>query len=306
MSSELTSGFMELRVLGPLAVLASGADGTPTAPKLRKLLALLLVHADQVIPVSSLAKELWDDEPPQSKMTTLQTYILHLRKLLASLNRLSLDEVALRLLVTKPGGYAFHSNAAWLDLHEFEGRFAAGKAAFASGQDAQAARELESALGLWHGPALADVPVGRMLESRIRELHEWRLIALQYLVEAQLRLGMYHEVVPKLAGLTVEHPLHEELHGLYMVSLHLSGRRAQALEVFHHLRHTLVRELGLEPAPHLQDLQRAILNGEPDIAARTRLGSPIGASRVNLPAAAGSNSAFAVMRQRPPRLGGGR
>ena len=77
-------------------------------------------------------------------MTTLQTYILHLRKLLASLNRLSLDEVALRLLVTKPGGYAFHSNAAWLDLHEFEGRFAAGKAAFASGQDAQAARELNS------------------------------------------------------------------------------------------------------------------------------------------------------------------
>jgi SARP family transcriptional regulator, regulator of embCAB operon len=78
----------------------------------------------------------------------------------------------------------------------------------------------------------------------------------------ELRLGMYREVLAELAALTVENPLHEGLHGQYMWALHLSGRRAQALQVFHRLRGALVAGLGLEPGPQVQRLHQAVLNAD--------------------------------------------
>jgi SARP family transcriptional regulator, regulator of embCAB operon len=256
---------MEFRVLGPLGVSADGVEGAPSAPKLRKVLSLLLLHADEVVPVASILKELWDDEPPRSGLTTLQTYVLHLRKLLASLARCPSEEIAREVLVTATGGYTLRVGMARLDLCDFQDHLMEGQKMRGAGQDVQAVHHLRSALELWRGPALADVPAGRLLESKVRELEEWRLVALEFLIEAELQLGMHREVVAKLAGLAVENPLHEGLHRQYMVALHLAGRRAQALEVFHRLRSTLVRELGLEPAPHLQRLQQAILTGEADV-----------------------------------------
>lgn len=258
---------MEFRILGPLNVSVCGVNGAPSAPKLRKVLGLLLVYADEVVPVASILKELWDDEPPRSGLTTLQTYILHLRKLLASLAECSSDEIARDVLVTGMGGYTFRVGGAQLDLYDFQVHLMKGrKTRGDGGRNAYAVHHLRAALELWRGPALVDVPAGRLLESKIRELEEWRLVALECLIEAELQLGMHHDVVAKLAGLTVENPLHEGLHRQYMLALHLGGRRAQALEVFHRLRGTLVKELGLEPAPHIQRLQRAILTGEADVS----------------------------------------
>lgn len=259
------ANLMEFRILGPLGVSAEGLDGTPSAPKLRKVLSLLLVHADEVVPVASILKELWDDEPPRSGLTTLQTYVLHLRKLLASVAGRPSDEIAREVLVTGTGGYTLRLGLARLDLCDFQAHLTEGQKTRGAGQDMHAVHHLRAALELWRGPALADVPAGRLLESKVRELEEWRLVALECLIEAELHLGMHREVVAKLAGLAVENPLHEGLHRQYMVALHLGGRRAQALEVFHRLRGTLVRELGLEPAPHLQRLQQAILTGEADV-----------------------------------------
>jgi DNA-binding SARP family transcriptional activator len=256
---------MELRVLGPLNVSVRGVNGTPSAPKLRTILALLLVHANEVVPVSSIVQELWDDDPPRSGLTTLQTYILHLRKLLAALTHSEAEDITHDVLVTATGGYTFHIGTAHLDLHEFQHHLTAARHTPPEGPDTHTAHHLRAALELWQGPALVDVPTGRLLESKKRELEEWHLVALERLIETELRLGLHHEVIAKLAALTVQNPLHEGLHRQYMLALHLGGRRAQALEVFHRLRQTLVTELGLEPAPHLQRLQQAILNGETDI-----------------------------------------
>jgi DNA-binding SARP family transcriptional activator len=253
---------MELRILGPLDVSVHGVNGTPSAPKLRTILALLLAHANEVVPVSSIGKELWDDEPPRSGLTTLQTYILHLRKLLASLTHCCAEDIAREVLATTTGGYTFRVGPAQLDLHQFQYHLTT---ASPDGPDRQAVHHLRAALALWRGPALVDVPAGRLLESKRRELEEWRLVALERLIETELRLGLYREVTARLAALTMENPLHEGLHRQYMLALHLGGRRAQALEVFHRLRQTLVTELGLEPAPHLQRLQQAILTGETDM-----------------------------------------
>ncbi|WP_434739529.1 AfsR/SARP family transcriptional regulator [Micromonospora sp. SH-82] len=225
---------------------------------------MLLVHADQVVPVSVLVSELWDDEPPVSRLTTLQTYILNLRKMFVAVTGLPAEEVTRSLLITRAGGYLLRGDQIALDVREYQRLMSAGCAALGLGDDVTGTRRLTEALGLWRGPALVDVPLGRVLESKRRELEESWLMASEYLVGAKLRQGMYREALIELTALTAENPLHEGLQAQYMRALYLSGRRAQALEVFHRLRRNLVDELGLEPEPQVQRIHQAILNAETD------------------------------------------
>ncbi|MFJ7075912.1 BTAD domain-containing putative transcriptional regulator [Streptomyces sp. NPDC098781] len=263
---------MEFGVLGPLYVRVNGETTAPSAPKLRNVLAMLLVHTGQVVPVPSLVRDLWDDDPPVSGLTTLQTYILNLRKMFSTVTGLTTDEVARDILVTRAGGYLLAAEAGALDLHRYRRLVTSGRDALARGDDAAGVRDLNEALLLWRGPALVDVPAGRVLESRRRQLEESRLAAFEYLVDVELRLGMYREVLAELAALTVENPLHEGLHGQYMWALHLSGRRAQALQVFHRLRGALVAGLGLEPGPQVQRLHQAVLNADTEFEPRFAAG----------------------------------
>lgn len=191
---------------------------------MRSVLATLLVHADQVVPVSSLIRELWDEEPPVSCLTTLQTYILNLRKLLASATGMTARQVASEILVTRSGGYLFRTTQGDLDVHRFHQLVSDGRRALSSGDDSTALSTLSSALQLWRGPALVDVVAGRILEGRRQQFEESRLVVLEYLVDTQLRLGMYREVLTELAALTADNPYHEGLHAQYMRALYLNGR----------------------------------------------------------------------------------
>ena len=74
---------MRANVLGPLTLRHGALSGVPSAMKPRKILSLLLLSDGRMVPVQSLMAELWGDKPPRTGLTTLQTYILHLRKLLA-------------------------------------------------------------------------------------------------------------------------------------------------------------------------------------------------------------------------------
>lgn len=266
---------MRLGVLGPLFVQVDDNVYTPSAPKMRSVLATLLVHAGQVVPVSSLIRELWEEAPPVSCLTTLQTYILNLRKLLASATGLNTSEVASEMLVTRSGGYLFRINRGDLDVHQFHRLVDDGRRALSSGDDEGALSTLSSALQLWRGPALVDVIVGSILEGRRQQFEESRLVVLEYLVDTQIRLGMYREVLTELAALTADNPYHEGLHTQYMRALYLNDRRAQALEIFQRLRVNLVDHLGLDPGPMAQYLHRAILNAEP-IDAQGGLRRPTG------------------------------
>ncbi|MEU3353834.1 AfsR/SARP family transcriptional regulator [Streptomyces sp. NPDC037389] len=255
----------ELGVLGPLFVRVNGQSSAPSAPKSRNVLAMLMVHSGQPVPVSALVRDLWDDHPPMSGATTLQTYILNLRKLFASATGLPTADIARDVLVTRPGGYLLTAAAGELDVHRYRSLARRGREALARGDDSGAARDLQDALSLWRGPALVDVPAGRVLESRCRELEESRLVTLEHLVDAELRLGRHREVLAELAALTAGNPLHEGLHGQYMRALYLGGRRAQALEVFQRLRRALRAELGLPPGPGLRRLHRAVLTADGEL-----------------------------------------
>jgi SARP family transcriptional regulator, regulator of embCAB operon len=262
---------VDIELLGTLAVREQGHSITPTAPKARQVLALLALHADQVVPVSALIEELWGDAPPRSARTTLQTYVLKLRALISSALQQGHEgrgragrRTAKDVLVTLPGGYLLSSGNGTSDVREFGRLVSRGSQAMDASDFPGAARLLREALSLWSGPAFADVHSGTRLDTEARRLEETRLWALDQRIEADLRIGRHRELLAELTVLADRYRTHENLHGQFMLALHRSGRRGEALDVYQRLHQTLVRELGLEPSAVLRRLQRSILVAAPD------------------------------------------
>jgi SARP family transcriptional regulator, regulator of embCAB operon len=269
---------MEIRVLGPLTAQENGVSIVPSAGKPRQVLALLAIRANEVMPVLSLMEELWGAEPPRSAPTTLQTYILQLRRRIADLLEKcnpGSGQQAKDVLVTRHGGYLLDVAPGSVDAHEFDRLGAAGSQALEAGDDEAAVRLLRQAQDLWRGPALVDVPVGSRLELEVTRLEEDRLGVLERRIGAEMRLGRHHELLSELAVLAAQHPLHEDLQAQYMIALYRSGRPWRALDVYTRLRDTLVGELGLEPSPRLQRLQRAVLACDPALDERGGRGGRI-------------------------------
>lgn len=248
---------MKFRLLGPLEITDGDRDVTPTAPKLREVLALLVLRDNQIVPTELLIDELWGVDPPVSALSTLQTYIYKLRKLLWS--RRDPDTVPLK---TKPAGYILEIPAENADCHRFFPLLKKGSNFLEHGEFEMAAQALREALGLWRGPQLADVEKGELLSAHATRLAESRLTALELRVDADLQLGRHRELVSELRELTSEHPMHEGFRAKLMTALQRSGRRSEALEAYQCLRRVLVDELGLEPSAALRHLQQEILASE--------------------------------------------
>ncbi|MER5891976.1 AfsR/SARP family transcriptional regulator [Streptomyces sp. NPDC001876] len=257
---------MDIDVLGALTVREQGVSVTPTAPKPRQVLALLALNANQVVPVTTVIEELWGTEPPRSARPTLQTYILQLRELIGTALRQSGTAVprsAKDVLMTVPGGYLLRTGEGHSDVREFERLAAIGYRAMDAEDYPQAAKRLSEALSLWTGQPLADVQTGLHLEPQVKRLEESRLCALDQRIDAALRLGRHRELLAELTVLVSRYPTHESLCGQFMLALHRSGRRGEALNAYQRLRTTLIRDLGLEPSAALVKVQRSILLSGP-------------------------------------------
>jgi DNA-binding SARP family transcriptional activator len=254
---------LQIRVLGPLFVGLGRNSMTPTAQKPRQVLSLLLLNANHIVQVSSLIEELWEESPPRSAVTTLQTYVMQIRKSIAKKLDLGSACVAEQILVTASGGYMFQVEPGTLDLHLYVDLVARGRQALDVCGYAQAAALLDTALALWRGAPVADVAAGPLLQREIVRLQESHLNTIEKKIEANLRLGNHGDIIGDLRALCMTHKLHEGLHEKFMIALHACGRRRDALEAFHVLRHALVEELGLEPSARLQQLHTAMLAGDP-------------------------------------------
>ncbi|GAA0298598.1 hypothetical protein GCM10010302_41590 [Streptomyces polychromogenes] len=266
---------MRIQVLGPLSAEVDGGSIVPTASKPRQILALLALHPGRVLPVPVLMEEIWGQEPPNSALTTLQTYILQLRRRLGTAMGAGRPGAAKEVLTTRHGGYLLQVPSEAVDAHVYEGLVGRGQAAFDGGDDEGAAALLREALALWQGPALVDVRVGPVLEIEVMRLEESRLGTVERRIDADLRLGRHTELLAELTELAARHPRHEGLHSQLMVALYRSGRQAGALDVYRRMRGRLIGELGVEPSPQLQRLHQAMLNVDPalDVVAGPRRGS---------------------------------
>jgi len=242
---------VEFRVLGPLEVWAEGRALQLRRPKQRALLAVLLLHAGEVVSTDRLIEELWAGKPPRAAVGSIQNLISDLRKALGH-----------DLVRTRQPGYVLDIEPEQVDLHRFERLVAQAS----EGGDAERRSELlRAALGLWRGPPLADLELelfARVEVARIEELHT---TAREELIDAELELGRHAQLIGELETLVTENPLRERLRGQLMLALYRSGRQAEALEAYRRARETLVDELGIDPSPELQRLEQSVLRHDAEL-----------------------------------------
>ena len=243
---------MEFSILGRVearegdGILVSGA-GKPVA-----LLALLLIHRNELVSSERLLDELWGGRAPRTALKTLQTYISQLRRALGE-----------GVIATTPTGYQLSVAAGALDADRFEALVAAGGNALEHGDPAAAASALHEALALWDGPALGVMADERWAKATVDRLEEERLQALELRLEADLACGAQRRVVSELQSLVAEHPTREHLLELLMVALYRCGRQTDALEAYRAGRRRLVDDLGIEPTPRLRAIEQQILRHDP-------------------------------------------
>ena len=252
---------MEIRILGPLEVVAAGDPVDLPSGKARLLLAALVVHANQVVSTDRLFEFLWRGQPPASAANILQTYVSHLRR---NLEPDRGPRQRSRMVITREPGYLLAVDRDQIDAVRFERLVGEARLVLGSAPE-QAAALLHTALSLWRGEPLADFTFEPFAQSEVTRLTDLRLTALEDRVEAELALGGHAALCGELAQLAREHPLRERLSGQLMVALYRCGRQAEALRAYADLRATLVEQLGIDPSPALGRLQEAILRQDPEL-----------------------------------------
>ena len=250
------SGRLDFRVLGPLEVWRDGEPVRLGAAKQRALLCLLLIRRE--VGRDLLVDALWGERPPKGARNTVQVYVSRLRSLLGK-----------DVIGTTPGGYRLDVEAGALDVQRFESLFREGSDLRAAGDAGGASTVLSEGLGLWRGPAFADLRYEAFVQVEAGRLDELRLACLEERLEAELALGRHAGLVGEMESLILEHPLRERLRRQLILALYRSGRQSEALAQYQSARRMLADELGLEPSPQLRELERLILAHDPGLAAPT-------------------------------------
>lgn len=248
---------MQLRILGPLELVASRRSFKIGGPREHIVLATLALRADRVVSVDQLVNAVWDGSPPSTARGQIQGCISGLRKLLG-------DAGQPDGIQTRPTGYLLTLPEAALDSQTFTRLVSSARALASTGDGEQAAAMLREALDLWRGPALDGIQ-SDVVQRGAAVLEDARLAAIEERTRLDLELGRHVDVTTELRALIDEAPLRERFYGFLMLALYRSGRQVDALEVFRQARDTLIAELGIEPCQELRDLQLAVLSNDPSL-----------------------------------------
>ncbi|MBR8642433.1 winged helix-turn-helix domain-containing protein [Streptomyces tuirus] len=236
---------MRYRILGITQAHDEHGKAVPLGgPRLRALLTALALRPSRVTTPQTLIDEVWTDAPPQDAPAALQALVARLRRALGK-----------NAVTSETGGYRLTATPDDIDLFVFERLVQQGADALAADDPTSAERHLDTALALWRGPALADLP-DRAAATRPEAT---RLEATRARAEARLRLGRARDVVPELRELTAVHPYDEPLHALLIRALKDTGREADALAAYESARRALAEGLGTDPGPRLRTLHADLL-----------------------------------------------
>jgi DNA-binding SARP family transcriptional activator len=247
---------VDFSILGPLEVHDHGGAIRIAGARLRSLLILLLVNRNEVLSSDRILDALWPEGQPASGRAALQARVAALRRGIGA------DRIE-----TREPGYVLRVGVDELDADRFERLVAEGRRKLRADDPVAAAPTLSAALALWRGEPLLDVAYAPFAQAEIQRLSGLYLGAVEDHVEARLAVADPSELVDELEGLVQRHPFRERLHGQLITALYRAGRQADALAAYQDARRTLAEELGIEPGPALQDLQRAVLAQDPGLLA---------------------------------------
>jgi predicted ATPase/DNA-binding SARP family transcriptional activator len=246
---------VRIGILGPLEVRENGRPIEVGGARLRALLTLLALDAGRVVPTERLIDDLWEDRPPAGAANALQALVSRLR---TAVGRDRID--------SHPAGYRLAVETTDVDAHDFEARVIRARR---NGDAERRAAELRVALGLWRGPALADVAGAPFAGGPVARLEGLRQRATEERIEADLALGHHADLIPELEAFTAADPLRERLRGQLMRALYGAGRQADALAVYEETKRALAEELGVDPSRDLEEIYLSVLRHEPFVARPT-------------------------------------
>jgi DNA-binding SARP family transcriptional activator len=257
---------LDFRLLGPIEIILEGKPHAPGGRAEQSLLALLLLNPGQVLPAARLIELLWEEAGmPADPVNALQNRVSKTRRVLAGLG------TSTPALATTAGGYRLELPRSAVDVHRFTD--ALEHARRITDSPAEADLAYEAALGVWRGSALSGLEAEPWAEKEISRLHDLRLAATEERLSLAVASGRQREVLEQIRQLVDEHPLREGMTHLLMRALYLSGRQAEALDTYHKLRVNLDEQLGLEPSPHVRDLEARILRQDPELGLRRPVAS---------------------------------
>ncbi|MED7925658.1 BTAD domain-containing putative transcriptional regulator [Nonomuraea sp. LP-02] len=236
--------------LGPFQAWTDGSPLDLGGQRQRAVLARLLVAGGRAVPVNTLIDELWPGNPPAQALSTIQGYVSRLRRALEP-GRAPREEA--EVLVSAPPGYALRAGTGQVDAWRFESLVKS------DGPPAQVWADMETALGLWRGPALAEFADLSWAVTEASRLEELRLIAVERRADAGLALGRATSLVADLEAHAAEHPLREEAWRLLAVALYRMGRQGDALAALRRARAVWRDELGLDLTAGLKRLEADML-----------------------------------------------
>lgn len=257
-----------LTVFGPMSVMVDGELVQPGPPRQRAVLALLLVNARQVVPVSTLIESIWEGHPPERVTATLQSYVSRLRVLLTRSG-------SAPALHWRAPGYLLAVRPDQADVGRFELAVAHGRESLRCGRAAAAQRSLSLALRLWSGQPYAELAGYGFAKQEATRLDQIRLAAVEGRADACFQLRQDDEVLEVLGREVEQNPLRESLVLRLMRAQYRVGRQADALQVYEQVRTRLADELGADPGRDLQHLHRAILRQDPSLDPATRPGRAV-------------------------------
>ncbi len=248
---------MRFGLLGPLHAQIAGRAVPLHGPRQAKMLAALLIDANNIVTMERLVAVMWDTNAPATAVRQVQDAVSGLRRNLVACGTPG------NLISTRRGGYEIHLTEDQLDLLEFDHQ---RHLAEQHTTPLQTAVALRRALACWRGDALVDTP-SQVLEIDAARLNEKRAATHKQCLAIELDLGRHREVVDELTALLHEHPYDEQVAEHLMVALYRCRRQGEALQVYERLRRTLADELGVDPTPPLQALHQRILTADPALAA---------------------------------------
>lgn len=245
---------MQCRVLGSVELVAAGQQ-VPLTDAQRTIVAVLLVNPGAVVGTDGLIEAVWSDVAPSGARKAVHNHLTRLRRTLALV-----AEGDPRLVTTEGAGYRIDLRGHEHDASRFEALVAEARA---QGDPHRGVRVLDAALGLWRGPAFGQLAAHDLVRAEAARLDELRAEVAAERIDALLRLGRHLEVVGDLEQMVATEPLRERPYAQLVLALYRAGRTAEALATFREIQRRLGEELGVDPAPELQELHRRILRQDP-------------------------------------------
>jgi DNA-binding SARP family transcriptional activator len=262
---------VDIHLLGPFEVANRDRALPLGGRRQRAVLALLAIHAGEVLSTHRIADDIWAGDPPPSAVQTVHTYISRLRSVL----RASCVDPSVNEIITScESGYVLRAQQDWIDAIRFEQAVAEASTAFGTHRLELATERIQKALSIWRGVALADFVYEPFAAGESQRLGERKLEAIELRIDIDLSLGRHAPNVAALEGLTAEHPVREHFWAQLMTALYRCGRQADALSAYGKVRRTLIEELGLEPGPELRRLEHMVLEQSDELTWRPPRGEP--------------------------------